>query len=84
VGEAGRRAVARAERRVDHADTRRALLDPARTLARGWSITRTGDGRVVRSIVDVVDGADLETLVGDGTIASRVTAQRGDAGRPFP
>jgi hypothetical protein len=38
----------------------------------------------VRSIVDVVDGADLETLVGDGTIASRVTAQRGDAGRPFP
>lgn len=84
AGEAGRRAVARAAHRVDHADTRRVLLDPARTLARGWSITRAADGRVVRSIADVADGAALETLVVDGAITSRVTARRGDTDRPSP
>lgn len=48
------------------------LLDPASTMARGWSITRTVDGRVVRSIDDVSAGDVLSTSVADGTITSRV------------
>ena len=35
-------------------------------LARGWSITRTGDGDVVRSVDDVDTGDVLVTTVADG------------------
>ncbi|MEY3690755.1 MAG: exodeoxyribonuclease large subunit [Actinomycetota bacterium] len=48
------------------------LLDPASTMARGWSITRTADGRVVRSVDDVGAGDVLSTSVANGTITSRV------------
>lgn len=48
------------------------LLDPVSNMARGWSITRTVDGRVVRSIDDVSAGDVLSTSVADGTITSRV------------
>ena len=64
---------------VDEADrvvtlhaTRTAALDPARTLARGWSITRTADGAVVRSARGVPPGTSLRTTVADGTIHSVV------------
>ena len=33
-------------------------LDPARALARGWSITRDANGQVIRSVADVGDGDD--------------------------
>ncbi|MFM8626624.1 MAG: exodeoxyribonuclease VII large subunit [Actinomycetota bacterium] len=48
------------------------LLDPATTLARGWSITRDADGRVVKSVNDAPKGATLVTTVADGTITSTV------------
>ncbi len=70
---AGRRALDTAGRRVDHAHSRRLALDPVRTLARGWSITRTTGGRIVRAVADVAEGAELETVVADGVITSRVT-----------
>lgn len=54
-------------------DARLALLDPAVLLARGWSITCTDDGRVVRSVAEVPPGAVLHTRVADGSITSRVT-----------
>jgi exodeoxyribonuclease VII large subunit len=47
-------------------------LDPARALARGWSLTRTADGRLVRSAADVGPGDRLVTTVADGTLTSRV------------
>jgi exodeoxyribonuclease VII large subunit len=47
-------------------------LDPARVLARGWSITRDGDGRLVRSTADVAPGAALVTTVADGEVRSTV------------
>jgi exodeoxyribonuclease VII large subunit len=47
-------------------------LDPARVLARGWSITRDADGRLVRSTSDVAPGAALVTTVGDGEVRSTV------------
>ena len=47
-------------------------LDPAVTMARGWSITRAADGSVIRSTHDVKSGDALTTLVADGTITSTV------------
>jgi exodeoxyribonuclease VII large subunit len=48
------------------------LLDPVTTMARGWSITRDGNGNVVRSTSDVKQGDTLVTLVADGSISSTV------------
>lgn len=66
------RALDHAERAVDAVEARVRALDPARVLARGWSITRDGDGRVVRSAVDVSPGTDLVTTVAEGEIRSTV------------
>ena len=57
-----------ANRRVLHA------LDPKRQLARGWSITTTSRGAVIRSVGDISPGSAILTRVGDGEIASTVSA----------
>ena len=46
------RALSLAEQRLVGAEARRRSFDPALALARGWSITRDGDGRVIRSVAD--------------------------------
>lgn len=51
-----------------------AALDPARALARGWSITRDEAGRLVRDPAAVEPGARLTTTVAGGTITSTVDA----------
>jgi exodeoxyribonuclease VII large subunit len=48
------------------------LLDPVTTMARGWSITRDADGKVVRSRNDVSPGEKITTLLADGSITSTV------------
>ena len=48
------------------------LLDPKNVLARGWSITRTADGRVIRSTADVSVDEKITTVVADGSISSTV------------
>lgn len=48
------------------------LLDPATTLARGWSITRDSQGNIVKSIDDIAAGDVLTTALANGTITSRV------------
>ena len=48
--------------RLDVVAARIASLDPAVQLARGWSITRRADGRVVRSVGDLALGDKLTTL----------------------
>jgi exodeoxyribonuclease VII large subunit len=63
-----------ADRHLDGLDARVKALDPSRALARGWSITRTADGRVVRSPADVVAGDRLHTRVAEGEIRSVVDA----------
>lgn len=82
---AGRRLRVAARRSIDDADRRLALLaartnavDPVRALSRGWSITRTADGTVLRSAGDVDPGADLLTTLADGTIRSTVTPRDED------
>jgi exodeoxyribonuclease VII large subunit len=52
---------------------RLSAVDPVRNLARGWSITRTTSGTVVRRAADVSRGDTLVTTVADGTITSTAT-----------
>ena len=70
---ARRHALRRATDRVDLVESRVRALDPAVALARGWSITRTDDGRVVRSIADLQPGAAITTRVADGTATSTIS-----------
>ncbi len=60
------------DRHLASLQARLGLLDPVNLLARGWSITRTADGRVVRSVSEVPPGAIIHTAVADGTVTSRV------------
>jgi exodeoxyribonuclease VII large subunit len=61
-----------ASRSLDATEARVRGLDPARVLARGWSITRDADGRLVRSAGDVAPGGALVTTVADGEVRSTV------------
>ena len=62
-----------ANHRVAAAAAQVRALDPALALARGWSITRNGEGRVVRSVVDVDAGDTLTTQVADGSVTSTIS-----------
>jgi exodeoxyribonuclease VII large subunit len=67
-----RHAVSDASERLIH---RRAVLDafdPRRQLARGWSITKGRDGRVVRSVRDLAEGQPIVTVLADGSVRSTV------------
>lgn len=70
---ARRHALRRAEDRIEVVEARVRALDPAVALARGWSITRTENGKVVRSIADLEPGALLTTRVADGSATSTIT-----------
>jgi len=61
------------ERAGRQIEAHRRLIDqlaPARTRARGFSLTRRADGRLLRSVSDVRHGTSLETRVADGTVFS--------------
>lgn len=62
----------RAQQRIDMNKTSLRLLDPATVLAKGWSITRTSSGKIVRSISDVAKGDTLVTTVIDGQVTSTI------------
>jgi exodeoxyribonuclease VII large subunit len=85
LGEATRRLARALPRVLEHAKlhlgttaNRVAALDPERALARGWSITRDGNGQLVRSVDDVRPGDALMTTLADGHLRSRVDAQLPD------
>jgi len=66
------RSTVAAEGRLDAVAARVAAVDPRRLLARGWSVTRDGHGRIVRSPAAVAAGSQLRTTVEAGEIISRV------------
>ena len=60
----------------DRAASRRAVLeayDPHRQLARGWTLTHSLDGRLLRHAADATEGAALVTTFSDGAVTSTVT-----------
>ena len=74
LAQAPERTLVRAGAHLDALGREVRALDPARVVARGWSITRTGDGRLVRAIGDAPVGTVLRTTVADGVLDSRVEA----------
>lgn len=71
---AQRHGLTTAVRRIDAVEAQVRALDPALALARGWSITRDGDGRVVRSAAGVESGDVVTTQLADGDLTSTITA----------
>jgi exodeoxyribonuclease VII large subunit len=71
------RLVAAAGHDLDRLDAQVRALDPARTLARGWSITRDPGGRVLRSAAQLAEGDELTTTLAEGQVRSTVTEARG-------
>ena len=54
-------------------------LSPVAVLERGYSLTRSADGKLVRSVRQVAVGARLRTQVADGTFES-VAGESGNSG----
>jgi exonuclease VII large subunit len=57
------------------AASRRAVLeayDPRRQLARGWTLTHSADGRLLRHASEVAEGHTLVTTLAGGTARSTV------------
>ncbi len=77
------RLLADRERRLLALATQARLLDPARLLARGYTITTAADGRILTSAAAAPGGATLLTRFSDGVVTSRVTAT-GDNPPPDP
>jgi exodeoxyribonuclease VII large subunit len=59
-------------RQLEAIAARTRLLDPIHTLSRGWSITRTPHGGVVRDARDLAEGSTIVTTFAHGTSTSRV------------
>ncbi len=68
------RALDRASRHLDSLHRHVGALDPARVLARGWSITRTVEGSLVRHPDDAPPGTTLVTRLAEGTVTSTATS----------
>jgi exodeoxyribonuclease VII large subunit len=68
------RALAAPARDLDAVEAQVRALDPARVLAKGWSITRDAGGRVVRSVAGLVPGDGLVTMLSDGDVHSTVSS----------
>jgi exodeoxyribonuclease VII large subunit len=60
---------------LDVLTVRTHAVDPARALARGWSITRTVSGTIIRRASDVAPGDMLVTTLADGTVTSTVSTE---------
>lgn len=72
--DAGTRLIADARRRADALAVQLELLAPQAVLARGYSITRDREGRILRSIDGLAQGDALEIQTHDGRIDARVEA----------
>lgn len=68
--------LSRSAQRLDVSAARLAALDPAVQLARGWTITRSADGAIIRSTRHVGPADAITTQLVDGTITSTVDQVR--------
>jgi exodeoxyribonuclease VII large subunit len=66
------------ERHLVSIEARVRSLDPVNVLARGWTITRAADGRLVRSPDDVAAGDVLTTQFATGSLRSRAEPDESD------
>lgn len=71
----------RTQQRFQRAESVLRVLAPEATLRRGYSITKTADGRLIRSTREVHSGLRLMTRVADGEFASEVQKDRANKAR---
>lgn len=71
--QAARQKFLTADMTLQHLATRFAALDPVIQLQRGYSLTFTSDGRLVRSANDVHKGDTICTQLAKGTLQSTIT-----------
>lgn len=62
----------RAKLKIDSFEARLAVLDPQQLLQRGYSLTYTADGRLVRHTDDINDNDIITTRLASGTVQSQV------------
>ena len=78
LGPAATGALRRAGAELSSTESQLSALDPARALERGWSITRTAAGSVVRRSDDVAPGDTIVTTLAAGTVTSTVADSTAD------
>ena len=61
-----------AKLKLENLEARYLTLDPALQLKRGYSLTYTAEGRLLRSSADLHPGDQLITRLADGTVKSEV------------
>lgn len=66
--------VERRQRTLGSAAASMQALSPLNVLARGYSVTRSASGRIVRSAIDVAVGESLSTRCAEAVLTSTVTA----------
>lgn len=66
------RALDSAQRHLQALEAQVRAMDPARVMARGWSITRGPDGAVIRDVTNLQPGDVVHTTVASGAFTSRV------------
>ncbi len=69
---AAERLMTSAEHLLSGQQARLDAFDPIQQLARGWSMTRTSDGRVLRSVLEAPVGSSIVTVLADGRLVSVV------------
>ncbi|HLI44204.1 MAG TPA: exodeoxyribonuclease VII large subunit [Acidimicrobiales bacterium] len=79
VESAAARVLSQAEAELERERALLSAFDPRRQLERGWSLTRKGDGTIVRSAGEVAPGDELVTVVADGAITSTALSARRQA-----
>ena len=77
-----RRALDRSRHRLGAGAGRLDSLSPLAVLSRGYSLTRTADGRIVRTWRDVAAGDAVNVLLHHGSLDCRVDATRERDDRP--
>jgi exodeoxyribonuclease VII large subunit len=82
LGRGVHRVLDRARHRLGADAGRLGSLSPLAVLARGYSLTRAPDGRIVRRWHDVQPGDRLSVLLHEGTLDCRVDATRERDDRP--
>jgi exonuclease VII large subunit len=74
LARAGERSIASGETALERRTQVLRAFDPRRQLERGWSLTRLGSGRLLRSAADAGPNDVVITRLADGEISAVVTA----------
>ncbi|MAO21923.1 MAG: exodeoxyribonuclease VII large subunit [Phycisphaerae bacterium] len=73
-----KRAIAQRREDLEHTARQLHAIGPAQVLSRGFTLTLGPDGKALRSVEQASPGTQIETVLRDGRIQSRVESDSGD------